>query len=78
MGGITVIGLQVSSYGAVSAPLSTPAEVQPVAGLDLPATELALEKLSEQLLEDPQNPQLLLQKGISILKHPADPIDFTD
>lgn len=64
LGGITVIGLQVSSYGAVSAPLSTPAEVQPVAGLDLPATELALEKLSEQLLEDPQNPQLLLQKGI--------------
>lgn len=64
IGWATVIGLQTASFEAISAPLSKPAEVLPVAGLDMKATELQLEKLSEVLLQDPQNPQLLLQKGI--------------
>ena len=59
-----MIGLQAASFDAISAPLSRPAEVQPTTGLDVKTTELQLEKLSEWILQDPQNPQLLLQKGI--------------
>ncbi len=59
-----MIGLQAASFDAISAPLSRPAEVPPTTGLDVKTTELQLEKLSEWLLQDPQNPQLLLQKGI--------------
>lgn len=59
-----MIGLQAASFDAVSAPLSRPAQALPTTELDIKATKLQLEKLSELLLQDPQNPQLLLQKGI--------------
>lgn len=64
IGWATLIGLQTTSLEVIGAPHIRPAEVLPIAGLDIKATELQLEKLSELLLQDPQNPQWLLQKGI--------------
>lgn len=59
-----VIVMNTFSVEAVSQTLPRFADSQPVAGLNVKETELQLFRLSEQLLQDPQNPQLLLQKGI--------------
>lgn len=64
VGWAALIGLQAASFEAISASSSTPIDVKPVTVLDIKATELKLEKLSGLLLQDPKNPQLMLQKGI--------------
>jgi tetratricopeptide (TPR) repeat protein len=59
-----VIVMNTFSVQAFSQTLPGFADSPPVDGLDVKETELRLFRLSEQLLQDPQNPQLLLQKGI--------------
>ena len=58
---ITMLLLPAAGSSQVVVPKSDGA---PVPGLDVPDTELKLFKLTQLLLQDPQNPALLLQKGV--------------
>lgn len=66
MGWAVVIGLQVASLQAASAQSARPAEIPPAANVNIQSIEQELQKLSGLLLVDPQNPQLLLQKGMHL------------
>jgi tetratricopeptide (TPR) repeat protein len=61
-----VIAVFVTPISATGQTLVELAEGRPVAGLNLEETKLQIMKLNALLVQDPGNPQILLQKGIRL------------
>jgi tetratricopeptide (TPR) repeat protein len=61
---IAVMAIFITPIHAIGETANELTDAKPIAGLNVQEVELQLFKLSESLLQDPHNPQLLLQKGI--------------
>lgn len=56
------------AFAMAASPVSDTPDSKPLPGLEVDANELKLFSLSQTLLKDPQNPELLLKKGVLLFE----------